>query len=109
MMSRAARTEDRVFKALSDPTRRKILDLLRARPRTTGGLSRSFDTTRFAVMKHLRVLASARLVLVRRRGRERWNVLDPVPIRQLSRRWIRPFEAGRADALLRLKRLVEER
>jgi len=104
----AAATADAVFKALADPTRRRILDLLRARPRTTGELCESFPTTRFAVMKHLRVLAQARLVVARRRGRERWNVLNPVPIRQVFRRWVRPFETERADALLRLKRLVEE-
>jgi len=108
MSSVATETGDAVFKALADPTRRRILDLLRARPRTTGELCESFPTTRFAVMKHLRVLAAARLVVARRRGRERWNVLNPVPIRQIYRRWIRPFETGRADALLRLKRLVEE-
>jgi DNA-binding transcriptional ArsR family regulator len=108
MIATAAGTEDRLFKALADPTRRRILDLLRARPRTTGELCEGFPTSRFAVMKHLGVLARARLVLVRRRGRVRWNVLNPVPIRQLSRRWIRPFEAGRVDALLRLKRIVEE-
>jgi DNA-binding transcriptional ArsR family regulator len=101
--------QDRVFKAFADPSRRRILDLLRARPRTTGELCEGFETSRFAVMKHLRVLAEAGLVLVRRRGRERWNVLNPVPIRQVYRRWIRPFEARRADALLRLKRIVEDR
>jgi DNA-binding transcriptional ArsR family regulator len=107
MTAVAAGTEDRVFKALADPTRRRILDLLRTRPRMTGELCDGFATTRFAVMKHLRVLADARLVLVRRSGRERWNVLNPVPIRQIARRWIRPFEAARADALIRLKELVE--
>ncbi len=108
MAAVAAGAGDRVFKALADPTRRRILDLLRARPRTTGELCDSFPTTRFAVMKHLRVLARARLVVARRRGRERWNVLNPVPIRRIALRWARPFESGRADALLRLKRLVEE-
>jgi len=108
MTPRTAARDDRVFKALADATRRRILDLLRARPRTTGELASQFECTRFAVMKHLRVLEEARLVLVRRRGRERWNVLNPVPIRQLYRRWIRPFEAERADALLRLKKVVEE-
>ncbi|HEX5139023.1 MAG TPA: metalloregulator ArsR/SmtB family transcription factor [Planctomycetota bacterium] len=108
MTTTAAETGDAVFKALADPTRRRILDLLRARPRTTGELCEGFPTTRFAVMKHLRVLAAARLVVARRRGRERWNVLNPVPIRQIYRRWIRPFEGDRADALLRLRRLVEE-
>lgn len=108
MSATAAETEDRLFKALADPTRRHLLDLLRARPRTTGELCESFDSTRFAVMKHLRVLVDARLVLVRRKGRERWNVLNPVPIQRLARRWIRPFEAQRADVLEKLKRLVEE-
>jgi len=103
-----ATTEDLVFRALADPTRRRILDRLRAGPVTTGDLAALFPCTRFAVMKHLRVLTEAGLVLVRRRGRERWNVLNPVPIRQLYRRWIRPFEAERADALLRLKQIVEE-
>jgi hypothetical protein len=59
-------------------------------------------------MKHLRVLADARLVVVRRRGRERWNVLNPVPIREVLCRWIRPFETARSDALLRLRRVAEE-
>lgn len=107
MTATAAETDDRVFKALADPTRRRILDLLRARPRMTGELCDAFETTRFAVMKHLRVLADAKLVLVRRTGRERWNVLNPVPIRQIARRWIRPFEAMRADALIRLKETLE--
>ncbi len=98
---------DAVWKALADPTRRRILDLLRARPRTTGELADSFDTTRFAVMKHLVVLVDAGLVLVEWRGRERWNHLNSVPIRDLYRRWIRPFDARPADALLAIKKSAE--
>jgi len=105
--SRSA-TEDLVFKALADPSRRRILDLLRRRPRTTGELAESFDFTRFGVMKHLRVLVEASLVVVVRRGRQRWNYLNPVPIQRLWRRWIRPFETQAADALLRLQGAAEE-
>ena len=103
----AADSADLVWKALSDATRRQILDLLRARPLTTGQLCSEFETTRFAVMKHLDLLVRAGLVLVERKGRERWNHLNPVPIQSIYRRWIRPFEAQRADSLLDLKTRVE--
>ncbi|MEM7305070.1 MAG: metalloregulator ArsR/SmtB family transcription factor [Planctomycetota bacterium] len=111
MSSSAHRTEadpDRVWKALADPTRRGILDLLRVEPLTTGRLAARFDMTRFGVMKHLRVLAEAGLVLVEQRGRERWNHLNPVPIREIYRRWIRPFEEEDADRLLRIRQLAED-
>ena len=98
---------DAVWKALADSTRRTILDELRRKPRTTGQLCTLFDMTRFGVMKHLRALEEAGLVLVERRGRERWNHLNPTPIREIYRRWIRPFEEQQADQLLRLKRVVE--
>lgn len=98
-----------VWRALGDATRRRILDLLRERPRTTGELAEEFAVTRFAVMKHLVVLTECGLVLVERRGRERLNHLNTVPIQQLYRRWIRPFEAPRADRLLRLKAELEAR
>jgi len=96
-----------VWKALSDPSRRRILDLLRLRPRTTGELAGRFRTTRFAVMKHLGVLERARLVTIRRRGRERWNHLNAVPLQQIYERWISPYEAEWAASLLRLKRSAE--
>jgi DNA-binding transcriptional ArsR family regulator len=93
-----------VFRALADPTRRRILDLLRMGPMTTGQVSGACpDVTRFAVMKHLTVLEEAELVVVRRRGRERWNYLNAVPIRQVYERWISPFEGVWAESLLRLK------
>lgn len=99
--------DDRVFSALGDASRRRLLDLLRERPQTTSELCGYFDVSRFAVMKHLKVLENAGLVLVERRGRERLNHLNPLPLRAVYRRWIRPFEALPADRLLRLKQLAE--
>ncbi|HKE51404.1 MAG TPA: helix-turn-helix domain-containing protein, partial [Actinomycetes bacterium] len=100
---------DLVWKALADPTRRAILDLLRDQPRTTGDLAESFPAlTRFAVMKHLGVLEHAELVLVRRRGRERWNYLNGVPLRAAYERWMRPYADQWADSLLRLADTVEQ-
>ncbi|HMV31278.1 MAG TPA: metalloregulator ArsR/SmtB family transcription factor [Gemmatimonadales bacterium] len=96
-----------VWRALADPTRRAILDLLRARARTTGELADHFRLSRFGVMKHLEVLVEAGLVLVRREGRQRWNSLNPLPIQQIAQRWIRPYEALAADRLLRLKSHAE--
>lgn len=101
---------DAVWRALADPTRRRILDLLRDGPRTTGALAESFRRlSRFAVMKHLAVLESAGLVVVRRRGRERWNHLNAVPIRAIYERWVRPYEAVWATRLLSLQRHIEGR
>lgn len=97
-----------VWKALADPSRRRLLDLLRNGPRTTGQLCEEFgEVTRFAVMKHLRVLESAGLIVVKREGRERFNHLNAVPLRLIYERWISPYEdlwAGRAS---RLKSRVE--
>lgn len=100
--------EERVWKALSDPSRRRILDLLRESPLTTGGLTERFEMSRFGVMKHLAVLVEAGLVLVERRGRERWNRLNALPIQEMYRRWIRPFESAPADGLLRLRDSIEQ-
>lgn len=97
-----------VWRALADPSRRRMLDELRRNPKTTGKLARSFDMSRFGVMKHLRVLEKAGLVVVETRGRERWNHLNPLPIREIYRRWIRPFEEPLSDRLLRLKALAEK-
>ncbi|HEX8003664.1 MAG TPA: metalloregulator ArsR/SmtB family transcription factor [Mycobacteriales bacterium] len=101
---------DDVWRALADPTRRALLDLLRDAPRTTGELAAAFpDVTRFAVMKHLAVLSEAGLVVVRRRGRERWNHLNAVPLRQAYERWMAPFAERAAMTSLRLKDFVEGR
>lgn len=95
------------FKALADPTRREILDLLREEAMTTGDLADRFEQTRFGIMKHLNVLVEAGLVIVRREGRQRWNHLNPMPIHEIARRWIRPFETASADRLLRLRQHAE--
>jgi DNA-binding transcriptional ArsR family regulator len=103
------RRDDHVlWRALVDPTRRRILDLLLLLPRTTGELAGRFDMTRFAVMKHLAVLVDAGLVLVERRGRERLNHLNPEPIQEISRRWMTPFAQQRLSQLRRLKRHIAQ-
>jgi len=97
-----------VWSALADPTRRRILDELRRRPLPTGRLASRFpQMTRFGVRKHLRLLEEAGLVLVERRGRERWNHVNPVPIRAIHDRWLRSFETLDADRLLAIRRLAE--
>jgi len=96
------------WKALSDPTRRKMLDLLRQRPMTTGEICTHFPAiTRIAAMKHLKVLESAQLVFVRREGKFRWNSLNPVPIQKIYERWVRPYEAVWSNRGLQLKQYVE--
>lgn len=103
----SAELDDAVFTALADATRRTILDLLRKRPMSTGELCLHFGVSRFAVMKHLKVLVAASLVLVERRGRERINHLNPVPLQAMYRRWIKPFQKLGADRLLRIRQLAE--
>lgn len=93
-----------VFRALAEPTRRRILDLLRERPRTTGELAAAFPLSRFAVMKHLAVLERARLVLSSREGRQRWNHLNAVPLERLYERWVKPYESHWSRALLGVER-----
>lgn len=101
---------DPIWRALSDPTRRQILDLLRERPRTVGELAESFadDLSRFAVMKHLGVLKEARLVIDRKEGRVVWNHINAVPLRQIYDRWVSRYESLWAGALLDIKRLAED-
>lgn len=96
-----------VWGALNDPSRREMLDMLRAEPMTTGELCAQFNFSRFAVMKHLKVLEGAGLLIAERRGRTRINHLNPVPLQQIYRRWIRPFEKLPADRLLKIKSLAE--
>ena len=101
--------DDRVFKALSDPTRRHLLDRLFERDgRTLTELESELEMTRFGVMKHLRVLEDAGLVVARRSGREKLHFLNPVPIRQIHDRWIDKYTEGRVTALLDLKNQLEE-
>jgi DNA-binding transcriptional ArsR family regulator/uncharacterized protein YndB with AHSA1/START domain len=97
-----------LWRALSSPARRRILDLLRDGPRTTGELAARFPKlSRFAVMQHLGVLGRARLVLVRRQGRYRYNYLNAVPLVQVYERWVSTYAAPMAHASLALKRFVE--
>jgi DNA-binding transcriptional ArsR family regulator/uncharacterized protein YndB with AHSA1/START domain len=96
-----------LWRALADPTRRLILDLLRERPRVTGEIAAQFPISRIAVMRHLEVLSEAGLVTSRKRGRERWHYLNAVPLQKLHRRWADPAAAGFASALLRLQDTIE--
>ena len=99
---------DRVFKALGHQVRRQILDDLRDQPLTTGTLVAHFpELDRCTVMQHLSVLEEAGLVIAERRGRERWNHLDPLPIHDIQERWIGPHAAGAVGRLARLKAEVE--
>lgn len=99
---------DRVFRALAAPVRRAILDALKDRPWMTGELCAAFPALdRCTVMQHLKVLEEAELVIVRRKGRERWNHLNPLPIKHLHDRWIGPYAARAVDMLDRLKTDLE--
>src|SRR3954452_20618946 len=101
--------DDRVFKALADPTRRFLLDLLFTREgRTLTELESEVAMTRFGVAKHLRVLEEAGLVVVRRAGREKLHFLNPVPIRLIHDRWIDKYAEGPASVLAELKNSLEE-
>ena len=105
-MSNAA--ENRTFKALASPIRRGLLDLLKDRPLTTGALcEQALPLDRCTVMQHLKVLEAADLILVERRGRERWNHLNPLPIHQIHDRWIGPLAAQAVERLDTLKRALE--
>ena len=99
--------DDLVWAALNDASRRRILDLLRHGSLTTNELCEHFEFSRFAVMKHLKSLHKAGLVVFERRGRERINHLNPVPLQTMYRRWIRPFEQTSADRLLRIISIAE--
>ena len=99
---------DPVFKALADPSRRKLLDLLHAaNGQTLGELCEHLDMTRQAVTQHLAVLEKANLVATSRRGREKLHFLNPVPLYEIYERWIRKFERSRLRALRDLKERLE--
>jgi DNA-binding transcriptional ArsR family regulator len=108
-LSAAVTDDDRSFRALADPTRRFLLDLLFARDgRTLTELESELAMTRFGVMKHLRVLEEAGLVITRRSGREKLHFLNPVPIRLIHDRWIDKYRERRVSALAELKTRLEE-
>lgn len=101
---------DGVFKALASPIRRQILDDLRDQPLTTGTLCAHFpELDRCTVMQHIRVLEEAELVIPVKRGRERWNHLNAVPIQQIHERWIGPHAERAAALITRLKADLETR
>ena len=98
-----------MFKALADPTRRFLLDrLFQADGRTLTDLEAELEMTRFGVMKHLRVLEEAGLVVTRRAGREKLHYLNPMPIRLVHDRWIDKYTEHRVAALADLKTSLEE-
>src|SRR2546423_8183201 len=100
---------DAVFKALSDPTRRRLLDeLFQEDGQSLTALEQRLPMTRFGVMKHLKVLEEANLVVTRRRGREKLHFLNPVPIRLVHDRWVSKYAEPWASALSELKRDLEE-
>jgi DNA-binding transcriptional ArsR family regulator len=100
---------DLVFKALADPTRRKLLDRLHAdNGQTLGELCERLAMTRQAVTKHLVLLEEANLVATVRRGREKLHYLNPVPIHEIAQRWIGKFERQRLQALSDMKTALEE-
>jgi uncharacterized protein YndB with AHSA1/START domain/DNA-binding transcriptional ArsR family regulator len=99
---------DAVFKALADPTRRSLLDeLFRSDGQTLGALEARFEMSRFGVMKHLKLLEDAGLVVVKRRGREKLHFLNPVPIREVHDRWVSKYAEPWVDALTDLKHRLE--
>jgi len=101
---------DEVFRALADPTRRELLDRLRAdNGQTLGELCRRLAMSRQAVTKHLAILEAANLVVSVRRGREKLHYLNPAPIGEIYDRWIGKYERARIAALADLKRALEDR
>jgi DNA-binding transcriptional ArsR family regulator len=101
--------DDGIFRALADPTRRLLLDRLFERDgRTLTELESQLEMTRFGVMKHLRILEDAGLVVTRRRGREKLHFLNPMPIRLIHDRWIDKYTERRVSALADLKTELEE-
>jgi DNA-binding transcriptional ArsR family regulator len=101
--------DEAVWRALANPTRRKLLELLRDGGRTTGHLADAFpELSRYAVMQHLGVLEEAGLLLVRREGRQRFNFLNPVPLERIYRRWMHPFAGKVAADMLALEQHLSQ-
>ena len=101
---------EKVFRALADPTRRRLLDALHKEDgQTLGALEGRFRMTRFGVMKHLKLLEEAGLVVTKRQGREKLHFLNPIPIRLVHDRWVSKYAEPWASGLTRLKNKLEER
>src|SRR5437868_11747444 len=108
-MTERRRDTDLLFKALADPSRRKLLDVLHANDgRTLNELCEHLDMTRQGVTQHLGVLEEANLVATVRKGREKLHFLNPVPLQEIYDRWIAKFEKSRLKALTDLKRRMEK-
>ncbi|MCC7309165.1 MAG: helix-turn-helix transcriptional regulator [Acidobacteria bacterium] len=107
-MSRS-RSLDLVFKALADGRRRKLLDLLKDEPRTTGQLCEELKPLdRCTVMQHLAVLEKAGLIFVQKKGKFRWNNLDVAPIREIYDRWINQYASGSVELLAKLHQALDK-
>jgi DNA-binding transcriptional ArsR family regulator len=105
---RQEKQDDLVFKALAGSDRRRILDLLRAAPMTTGEICKKLHwLNRCTVMQHLGVLENARLIITRKAGRSRWNYLDVSPIQRIHQRWIEAYAAPSANLLSKLQQDLE--
>ncbi len=101
-------TDDSVFRALADPSRRLLLDRLHANNgQTLNEMCQGLDMTRQAVAKHLGILEEANLVVVQRQGREKLHFINPVPINEISERWIGKFDRARLSLLSNLKQTLE--
>lgn len=99
---------DKIFKALANETRRQILDALRDDPQTTGMLCALFSKLdRCTIMQHLKVLEDADLIIAQRKGRERWNHLNALPIKQIHDRWIGPYAKEAVNRLAQLQAELE--
>jgi DNA-binding transcriptional ArsR family regulator len=102
------RNTDKLFKALADPSRRKLLDLLQAHDgRSLNALCEHLDMTRQGVTQHLEILEAANLVSSVKQGREKLHYLNPVPLQEIYERWIAKFEKPRLTALAQLKQRLE--
>ena len=100
--------QEPVFKALADYRRREMLDLLRDKPQTTGDICKHFrDLDRCTVMQHLGVLEKAELIIIKREGRNRWNYINPLPIKEIYDRWISRYATHAIGILARMKHDME--
>lgn len=100
---------DQVFKALADPTRRKLLDRLASKPgQSLGLLVTDLQMSRQSASRHLQVLEEADLITIRWSGREKRHYLNPVPIAEIARRWIDKFSEPKMQALINLKQALED-
>jgi uncharacterized protein YndB with AHSA1/START domain/DNA-binding transcriptional ArsR family regulator len=99
---------EKIWKALSDKSRRRILDLLREKELTTGEICKHFKKmTRYGVMKHLTILHDADLIIVKREGKNRINYINPLPIQHIYERWVKKYEAGWSSYLIKFKNHME--